>query len=172
MNIFFLHIDPKKAAEMHVNSHTIKMILESCQLLCSVHHVCNETKMNYDPPYKLTHKNHPSAKWARESLSNYKWLIELAKELCKEYTYRYGKIHKCERDGLLKQLETNLPEIPDIGFTVPLLAMPDVYKTENPTIEDAIESYRQYYYFEKRHIFAWKKREIPAFISEYDEMFN
>ncbi len=172
MNIFFLHIDPETCAKLHLDKHVVKMILESCQLLCSVHHVCNETKLNYIPPYKLTHKNHPSAIWTRTSLTNYKWLINLTKELCREYTYRYGKIHKCERDGYLTALENNLPDIPDIGFTVPLQAMPDIYKTDNADINGVIDSYRQYYYFEKRHIFSWKKREIPEFIKEYDEMFN
>ena len=107
MNIFFLHKDPKKCAIMHVNKHVVKMILESTQMLCSVHHVCKQIDPNYSytPPYKLAHKNHPCSIWVRESLSNYLWLIELAKELSKEYTYRYGKSHKCE--SYIYELEKN-----------------------------------------------------------------
>jgi hypothetical protein len=169
MNIFFLHLDPKTCAQMHVNKHTIKMLLESVQLLCSAHHVHpsgKELKL-----MKLSHKNHPSAIWTRESLSNYNWLLELTKELCKEYTYRYGKIHKCEKE-YLQILEENKPNIPDIGFTPPKQAMPDTYKIETNNIEDSIEAYRQYYFFEKSHMFNWKNREIPEWIIEYQNLFE
>ena len=162
MNIFFLHKDPKKCAIMHVNKHVVKMILESTQMLCSVHHVCKQIDPNYSytPPYKLAHKNHPCSIWVRESLSNYLWLIELAKELSKEYTYRYGKIHKCE--SYIYELEKNLPSIADKGFTPPAQAMPDTYKDE-----DAVEAYRQYYIFEKFKLFAWKNREEPQWLQDF-----
>lgn len=42
MNIFFLHFDTKKCAQMHLDKHVVKMILESAQLLSTVHHVSNE----------------------------------------------------------------------------------------------------------------------------------
>ncbi len=171
MNIFFIDLDPEKAAKMHVDKHVVKMIVEHFQILCTAHHVSGSKNKEFKPPYKKTHDNHPCNIWVRESISNYLFLIKFTAELLKEYTYRYGKIHKCERDGYISSLENNLPDIPDIGFTVPLQAMPDIYKTDNANIDGVIESYRQYYYFEKRHIFSWKKREIPEFISEYDEMF-
>ena len=125
---------------------------------------------------KLTHKNHPSSIWTRESLSNYKWLVELTKELCKEYTYRYEKVHKCERE-YLQILEENNPDIADIGFTPPKQAMPETYKIETSKIEtskieDVIEAYRQYYFYEKSHMFEWKKRNVPEWIIEYQEMFE
>jgi hypothetical protein len=154
---------------MHVDKHVVKMILESVQLLCSAHHLHpngKELKL-----MKLTHKNHPSAIWTRESLSNYKWLVELTKELCKEYTYRYGKVHKCEKE-YLTILEENNPDIPDIGFTTPKQAMPDSYKTSSDKIEDVIESYRQYYFFEKSNMLNWKKRNIPDWLLEYKNMFE
>ena len=37
MNIFVLDEDPIKAAEYHCNKHVVKMILESAQMLCTVH---------------------------------------------------------------------------------------------------------------------------------------
>ena len=172
MNIFFLHLDPKKCAIMHVDKHVVKMILESVQLLCSAHHLhpCE----NYKPPYKLTHKNHPSAIWTRTSKQNYLWLVSLLKELCLEYTFRYNKTHKCE--SYIKELEDNIPDIPDIGFTSPSPAMPDIYKMKvtndiEKDIENGIESYRQYYFFEKRDLFFWKKRDIPEFILDYEKLF-
>ena len=98
---------------------------------------------------KLTHKNHPSAVWTRTSLSNYNWLLELTKELCKEYTFRYEKIHKCETE-YLQTLEDNKPDIKDIGLTLPNQAMPDTYKIETNNIEDVVEAYRQYYFYENK----------------------
>ena len=85
MNIFFLHILPQICAEMHIDKHVVKMILETTQLLCSAHYMANENNTPiYTPCYKLTHKNHPSSIWTRESKENYKWLCELGKELCKD----------------------------------------------------------------------------------------
>lgn len=161
MNIFFLHWDPRICAMMHVNAHVIKMILESCQILCAAHHV---TESTYVPPYKLTHKNHPSTIWARTSTKNYKWLCNLALELCKEYTYRYGKTHKCE--DYLKELKQNIPPIPRLGLTTPALAMPDMYKSKDP-----IESYRAYYFFEKSGLHVWKKRDVPDWMTETKLLF-
>lgn len=86
MNIFVLDLDPVQAAKWHTDRHCVKMILESAQLLCSVFHM-----QGIDAPYKLTHKNHPCAVWARESYSNFIWLLNLFEALCEEYTVRYGR---------------------------------------------------------------------------------
>ena len=165
MNIFFLHFNQKECAKMHVDKHVVKMILESVQLLSSAHHL--HPNKNFKAPYKLTHKNHPCSIWVRESLSNYLWLVELTKELCEEYTHRYGKKHKSEK--YIEDLKKYNPDIPDIGFTVPRQAMPEVYKSNNNSLEDVIESYRQYYFFEKYNLLSWKKREIPDFILDFQQ---
>lgn len=73
MNIFVLDYTPQKAAEYHCDKHVVKMILESAQILCAVHHKNGDSNV----PYKLTHKNHPCTIWAGESRSNYLWLTQL-----------------------------------------------------------------------------------------------
>jgi len=155
-------------AKMHCDKHVVKMCLETCQLLCTAWHVIDPEHKIYKPPYKIAHKNHPSAKWARESRSNFIWLCELGIQLCKEYTYRYGKIHKCEE--YLKDLEINVPPIPDIGLTKCPQAMPDIYKDE-----DVVSAYRHYYFFEKSRMLVWKGkiagREVPEWINEFHFMF-
>jgi hypothetical protein len=163
MNIFILHLNTKKCAKYHCDKHVVKMILESTQLLSSTHHLSNST---YKPRMKLTHKSHPITLWVIKSLDNYLWLLSLAKELCIEYTYRYNKHHKCETD--INDLEINLPSIPIIGFTNPVLAMPDLYKL----IDEPVISYRLYYINDKTHLFNWKKREIPKWISYYQELIK
>jgi hypothetical protein len=150
MNIFLLDKNLEKCAQYHVNRHVVKMILESAQLLCSVHHICGEL----EPPYKLAHKNHPCSIWCRASLTNYLYLCELGLELSKEYTFRYGKHHKST--DVIQWCLNNLPNIPDIGFTPPALAMPDQYK-----VDDFVQSYRNYYIGEKKGFATWKNREIP-----------
>jgi len=157
MNIFFLHLNPEECAKMHANTHVVKMILESLQLLCSAHYISNS---DFKPPYKLTHKNHPCSIWVRTSLSNYNWLLMLTEELCKEYTYRYGKIHKSQK--YLQSMRENIPPIPDIGFTEPAKAMPNGYKED-----DVIDSYRNYYFYGKKHLHIWKKRPKPEWLEDY-----
>ena len=152
MNIFFLDEDVKKCAQYHVDKHVVKMILETAQLLCGVHHVTAHDSAHV--PYKLSHKNHPCSIWCRESLSNYLYLCELGLELSKEYTYRYGKRHKSQ--DVIEWCLINKPNIPDIEFTEPAKAMPDEYK-----VKSVVESYRNYYIGAKSGFAIWKNREKP-----------
>jgi len=145
MNIFVLDKDPIKSAQLQKDRHVIKMCLESCQLLCN----CFDQD---EVPYKRTHYNHPCSKWARESEENFNWLKQHAIALCEEYTFRYGKIHKC------KQVINNLPEFKcnNKQMTKFALAMPEQYKEE-----DEVKSYINYYTNEKLINSKWKNREIP-----------
>jgi len=152
MNIFFLDEDPTMSAQYHVDKHVVKMILETAQLLCGVHHVTAPD--NTYVPYKLSHKNHPCSIWARTSLSNYLYLCELGLELCKEYTYRYGKRHKSQ--DVIEWCLINKPNVPDVEFTEPAKAMPDEYK-----VGDVVQSYRNYYMGAKSGFATWKNRQKP-----------
>jgi len=149
MNIFVLDSNVILCAQYHNDKHVIKMILETAQLLCSAHWV-NGT----EAPYKKTHVNHPCSIWVRESISNYKWLCNLGKELCKEYTYRRGRRHKTE--DVIHWLIVNLPNIKDIGLTPFAQAMPDYLRDNNSVI-----AYRQYYILEKQHLANWSERSKP-----------
>ena len=152
MNIFILDNNPKQCAQYHVDKHCVKMILEYSQLLCGVHHVTNS---QYEIPYKLSHKNHPCAIWARECMENYDWLCELGICLCEEYTHRYGKRHKSQ--DIIEWAMVHKPKIKSNGNKTPFaLAMPDECKVGN-----AIESYREYYRVNKRGFATWKDRETP-----------
>jgi hypothetical protein len=157
MNIFFLDWDVNKCAKDHCDKHVVKMILETAQLLCGVHHiVAHDTE---HVPYKLSHKNHPCAIWTRSSLSNYLYLCELGLALCKEYTNRYGKRHKSQ--DVIEWCLINKPKIQDIGFTEPPKAMPDEYK-----VSDVVESYRNYYRGAKMGFAVWKNGYEPEWILE------
>jgi|TARA_B110000211_G_C14024405_1_gene529130 hypothetical protein len=155
MNIFYLDNNPKLCAEYHCDKHVVKMILETAQLLCTTHWVCGNVA-----PYKKTHVNHPSNKWVRESLSNYVWLCDLGMELCKEYTYRYGKTHKTQQH--IEWAMCNLPVIIDLGFTEVPQAMPDECKRVN-----SVDAYREYYNVEKAYMCKWKNREVPYWFKDF-----
>lgn len=178
MNIFYLDKNPRICAEMHLDKHVVKMIVEYAQLLSTAHRVLDgtaiESKSNsgrkqkkyifFDERenilYKATHINHPSAVWARQSKINYCWLYELFKFLCIEYTYRYDKFHStCRLNNALMLAPKN---IPNSKFTDPFLAMPDLHKVEN----NAIKSYQNYYIHDKIRFATWKKREIPEWFSK------
>ena len=163
MNIFILDEDNDLNARYYVDKHIVKIPLEIAQILCSVHHICGEKSDSI--PYRLTHKNHPICVWARQSLSNYIWICRIGLSICKEYTYRYGKRHKSEL--VINWCLENLPKVNDIGLMQFVQAMPDEYKNPDP-----IKAYRSYYMGEKRHLFSWKKREVPLWITreKIDEM--
>jgi len=156
MNIFVLDLDVKKCAEYHNDKHVVKMILESAQLLCGVHHMTDS--ISNEIPYKLSHKNHPCSIWARESITNYLWLCELGLELCYEYTYRYGRRHKSQE--VIEWCVINKPNITDKGFTEPPKAMPNQYK-----VKSVVESYRNYYLGDKAYFSKWKNRKTPKWFS-------
>ena len=185
MNIFYLDNDPLKCAQSHVDKHAVKMILEYCQLLSTAHRVLDGKEMvelsktgrktkrwkledeRNDILYSATHINHPSAVWCRQNKSNYDWLHKLLVELCAEYTYRYGKVHKCEQIGLVKLLGTLPNNISDKPFTQPTPAMPDECKVPG----DSIQSYRNYYIVEKQRMLSWKgkinSRTPPPWFKEW-----
>ena len=170
MNIFYLDHNPVKCAEYHVDKHVVKMILEYCQLLSTAHRVIDgketiaESKTGRKVKrwilsderettlYSATHINHPSAVWARQNKDNYCWLHSLLCELCKEYTYRYGKTHKCQEIGLVDKLAIVPYNLSDAKFTQPTPAMPDACKVPG----DSLQSYRNYYVMNKGHLWSWK----------------
>ena len=163
MNIFLLDFNARRAAQAHCDTHVVKMILETAQLLFTAHWVLAPTGL---PPtaYKKTHAHHPCAVWVRESLSNYLWLCELGRELCTEFTYRYDKTHKTQAH--LEWLSQHPPAgLVDAGITTLRQAMPDEYKHRN-----AVTAYRTYYREHKlkvRGIVRYTRRPPPAFLKRF-----
>lgn len=178
LNIFYTNVDPKQCAIEHTNKHLISQIKESCQLLSTAHRVLDGVEYIDSSSgrkirrwklddcrdkllYKATHCNHPSAVWVRQSRSNYLWLVNLLSCLCSEYTYRYNKIHKCEQIGLVDMLFDNIPNnLGNNQFTEPTPAMPENYVVKN----NSLLSYQKYVRDGKKHLHAWKGREVPTFI--------
>jgi len=145
MNIFYLHNNPEICAAYHCDKHVVKMILEYAQLLSTAHH-----ELDGVPSiecYKSTHKNHPSAVWARQSVHHYRWWYRLLSNTCREYTKRYRKIHATERKGIVCNLMQLPYELREEGWIDPPQCMPDEYKTEC-----SVDAYWNYYENEKHTV--------------------
>jgi hypothetical protein len=110
MNIFVTDSCPVRSAEYLDDKRVIKMVLETTQILCTALNHYGE-----DVPYKPTHVNHPSNVWARYSRENWLWLWQHGKALSREYTNRYGKVHKC--DSILDDLYLKQDVIPSKTLT-------------------------------------------------------
>lgn len=148
MNIFILDEDPIQAARDQCNKHVVKMIVESAQLLTTA----------WPPdvtPYRRTHVNHPCGKWVRHSLTNYKWLVVHAVELCEEYTRRYGKTHKTE--AVIKWFLFHTPHIPEHGLTPYARAIKEPWKTQSANMS-VVDAYRHYYVGDKARFAKWAPR--------------
>jgi hypothetical protein len=91
MNIFFSSSSPQVAAWNLDNKRVVKMVLESCQLLSNSMYA-----RGLESPYGPTHEHHPCSLAVQYELMNYNWLLFHFQALLKEYTFRYGKTHKCE----------------------------------------------------------------------------
>jgi len=150
MNIFYLDPNIDKCVQFHCDKHVVKMVLEYAQLLSSVHHM---TGSSNESMYKLTHKNHPDAIWARSSMQNYEYLFCLAIALGDEYTYRYSKVHKSI--AIIESMPT--PSLPSLGFSEPPKCVHDDFKQ----MDDTVEAYRAYYNRDKAHFCKWSHRPVP-----------
>ena len=166
MNVFYLDPNPATCARMHCDKHTVKMILEYSQLLSTAHHILDGSPAI--ECYKMTHKNHPSAVWARSTRTNYAWLHELLACLCAEYTYRYGRVHATQEKGIvsnLKKLPANLKAVGKDWYDPPQWdeppqCMPDHCKVDG----SAVAAYRKYYLVEKQRMLCYTKRITPDWI--------
>jgi Pyrimidine dimer DNA glycosylase len=147
VNIFILNEDPVIAARDLCDKHVVKMIVESAQLLCIT--------IGDKSPYKLTHVNHPCAKWVCASLNNYWWLLEHAKEMSAEYTRRYHKRHKSE--DVIDFVMRSYKSFPKTELTPFVQAVPDHYKNES-----AVLAYRNYYIGEKSRFAKWNYSDKPS----------
>lgn len=155
MNVFVLDLDTEKAAQYHNNRHLVKMILESAQIL--------STAVQLNQPneelYKIAYPKHPVVIKATQNRSNFIWVANLAKELCREYTFRAGKIHKSLPVINKASLYSSIIPFGELEFAQ---AMPEEFKDKDPVV-----AYRTYYILAKdrdkngKRMDEWFPREKP-----------
>ena len=168
MNIFILDYNINKNAEYHCDKHVVKMITESCQILCTVYLTNTNYKVYPDFIYKPTHTKHPCVLWTSKNVSNFCYLVDFAEALYNEYQYRYNKPEKHQRNKqIIKYFKKVLPPL-IIEKIIPFVqAMPEQYKNEN-----AVKAYRDYYCNCKQHLFKWTKRSVPKWIKQNQQSNN
>jgi len=159
MNIFVLDYNATKAAKYHCDKHCVKMVLELYQQLGSAvrRHGATDKHMpltQKGTPLKGGYHNHPCTVWVGTNQSNYLWAVEHALALCEEYTYRYNKVHNCNKGILhLSKLYKLLPT----GSKTPFAqAMPEEFRNKS----NAVKAYRKYYLYDKRFNIdcSWRKK--------------
>lgn len=177
LNLFYLHEDPIKSAELHCDKHVVKMIIEYAQMLSTAHRMLDGEQYTDASSgrriqrwkhdnfimdavlYKASHINHPSTRWVRENAIQYQYAYDMFVALCDEYTYRYSKIHLTETK--LKRLLNNLPNNITLGvYSEPPQCMPDDVKSES-----TITAYHKYYAVYKKDFAKWTDRPVPQFMS-------
>ena len=161
MNIFFLHKTPRLCAKFLSDKHIPKMVLETTQMLCTAYQ--KHYKERVSELYKPAYPNHPMTIWVGSRLNNYEWTMDLLKELLKEYTKRFKKVHKCtEIYNILKIRGLNMSIIDylqSVKFSEPPQCMPDQFQQKN-----YVKAYRQYYKIGKAHLHNYNRAKMPRFL--------
>jgi hypothetical protein len=95
--------------------------------------------------------------WAGDTRANFDWLCEHAKETCKEYTFRFGKTHFCEK-GIytLSSLSYLIPDGPLQEFAVAISDHMNCRKLPDFNIMSVSDKYRNYYKMDKPFA-KWEK---------------
>ena len=175
MNIFILSEDPKTAAQMMCDRHIPKMVVESAQMLSTVHRMIDgieekrqsksgKRMVKYwklpdyreDVFYKAVHMSHPCTVWTRVSSANYQWHYEHFVALGEEFEYRYQKTHMTisKLKDELSVLPKNIKDAPLTPFAQAMNHYPKC-KVEG----DAVQAYRNYYHAAKPFA-KWEKGRI------------
>jgi len=173
VNIFFLDENPQKAAQSLCDKHVVKMVLETAQM-CST---AVQQSFQLDPlpsTYKPAYVNHPMTLWVGEKWDNMNWALNHGVAIAKEYTHRYGRIHKSQK--VLEDIAEHYFPVLDwphaFRISTPPLCMPDVCKEG---MRDDIgwlhsvrfvDAYRLYYNEYKRPFAKYTKRERPEWLKK------
>lgn len=183
MNVFVLNEDPETAAIEQCDKHIPKMVVESAQMLSTVHRMLDgieerresksgKTMVKYwklpdsreEFFYKAVHMNHPCTVWSRETSDNYIWHYRHFVALCDEYTYRFGKLHRT--DALLRAGLERLPDGINKSSMTPFpLAMKSNPECMFP--EDPVKSYKLFYQTKQsRFKMSWARgRQRPEWFA-------
>lgn len=165
MNLFLLDANPKIAAEMAVDSHVRKIILEATEMLA---YAFLEQGLKFEPWPRLTakhhHFNHPMSRAVRGGYENFVWCLEHGVNLCAEFEYRFGKQHKTLES--LLWVYNNIQELTFSEYSTDWPRCFGALKTEIPKTSDVCVDYQTYYILGKKHLFKWTRREIPDFVKK------
>jgi hypothetical protein len=156
VNLFILDEDPQLAAEYHCDRHVIRAILDVTQALSAAHIVWDGigTARERIPGIRLRSETHTCSEWVRQNHKNYEWAWSLLDALTYQYELRFNVEHKFVVMGLRRRLHLFPFSLPAGYDTTPFVqCMPPIYQRD---ATEAVEAYREYYWFDKRRIATWK----------------
>ena len=161
MNLFFIDKCPVMSATQLCDKHVVKMVLETAQMCSTAMHEWDRAR-HMKHVYKAAYVNHPMTVWVRDGGSNFAWAVTHGLAIGKEYTRRYGKVHKSAK--VLEEINDALVhmvwrEDQHREHKPPPQCMPDEFKCD-----DYVEAYREYYRKAKSHILKWTGRPTPDWI--------
>lgn len=162
MNIFYLDPDLDTSASYLCDKHIVKMPTESGQMMSDV-----LRRHGLEAPYKKANPNHPCTKWAGDHELNYRFLYNYTISMCREYTRRYGKVHKIEQminEGIFPD-SISIEEVPT------RTPMPNCTSIkEYPPYLNLVDLYRLYYIRDKKPFIDFKyyrgEKEEPWFMGD------
>lgn len=158
MQLFILdQKSPSNCAKQMCDRHLIKQILECAQLISTT---ASKYVSNFTPFYKPTHVNHPITKWIQKSYANFMYTLCYFLQCCKEYTYRFGKLHKCHKivcESISKTLllKSNIFTDKEYAKAVDYCVCVSEWYNEKLSVQD---NYRNYY---NHKLNEWQQRDRP-----------
>jgi hypothetical protein len=87
VNIFVTSPDPRACALALDDLRLNKMIVESCQILCTVLHLSGHGSLEL---YKPAYIRHPVVLWTASDARHYTWLVHHLEALFEERAFRFG----------------------------------------------------------------------------------
>jgi len=159
MNRFIINYSPELCARDLCDKHVVKMPLEEAQMLCTTVRLHAPEYAEEVGLYRAVHQKHPCTIWAGQTRANYLYSLDMFREMCREYTHRYGKVHASWR--LYDALVDAAQYLPDGGIT----PHPECF-SEHTDLKSGrpwpIESYRKFYQTMKhRFKMVCTKRDVP-----------
>ena len=140
--------NPIKAAKMLPDKHIVKLVTEASMIISLA-----GRKWGFESRYQIKgYTNHPTVRWARESIDNMMWLCLHAIAIEAEYCRRYGKKSHKGAEVTWNFISQYMYLLKDSNYkehTEFPLTMPEKYKNK----DDRVGSYREYFSREK----TWAK---------------
>ena len=166
MNRFLINYSPELCARDLCDKHVVKMPLEEAQMLCTTVRLHAPEYAEEAGLYRAVHQKHPCTIWAGQTRANYLYSLDMFREMCREYTHRYGKVHASWR--LYDALVDAAQYVPDGNIT----PHPECF-SEHTDLKSGrpwpIQSYRKFYMTkQKRFKMVWTKRDMPEWFVPMD----
>jgi hypothetical protein len=154
VNIFVTSPDPRTCALALDDLRLNKMIVESCQILCTVLHLSGRGSPEL---YKPAYIRHPVVLWTARDARHYAWLVHHLEALFEERAFRFGSSE-----------HRSLRLLPSLTLHVENLMAPEVFVNCTPykdvsSVPLAYQMTLRDKWRQDRRSPTWSKRGPPNF---------